>query len=175
MPSPDSRQKWRHSRNQQLNKFGVFVADAAQTVNVTASNLVKINSDETAVDSYALSANGNKAGYVTMIAGDGQAFTPKAEPVQMHVIKVGDSLYRGEVKVILSDNPLAEKVTFMHTGDLAGSTDKFDYDWRIAAPEDGLPPAVSERNKINWCHGHDLHDRVETSAADPNCGNSRYE
>jgi hypothetical protein len=130
------------------NKFGVFVADAAKTVNVTASNLVEITSDETAVDSYALSANGNQAGYVTLIAGDGQAFTPKAEPVQMHVIKVGGSLYRGEAKVILSDNPLAEKVTFMHTGDLAGSTDKFDYDWRIAAPEDGLPPAVSERNPI---------------------------
>ncbi|MBT6103448.1 MAG: hypothetical protein HOH62_06050 [Verrucomicrobia bacterium] len=130
------------------NKFGVFVPYGKPAI-VPASNLVKITSDETAVDSYALSANGNKAGYVTLIAGDGQAFTPKAEPVQMHVIKVGGSLYRGEAKVILSDNPLAEKVTFMHTGDLAGSTDKFDYDWRIAAPEDGLPPAVSERNPIS--------------------------
>ena len=91
------------------NKFGVFVADPAQTVDVTASNLVEITSDETAVDSYALSANGNQAGYVTLIAGDGQAFTPKAEPVQMHVIKVGGPLYRGEAKVILSDNPLSPK------------------------------------------------------------------
>ena len=128
---------------------GTYVADDAQAKLISAVDLVQINSDETAVDSYALSANGTKGGYVTLIAGDGQAFTPKDEPVQMHVIKVGGPLYRGEAKVILSDNPLAEKVTFMHTGDLAGSTKDFDYDWRMAAPEDGLPPAVSERSLIN--------------------------
>ena len=116
---------------------------------VTTGDLVEVKSDETAVDSYALSANGTKSGYVTLIAGDGQAFTPKDEPIQMHVIKVGGPLYRGEAKVVLSDNPLAEKVTFIHTGDLAGSTKDFDYDWRMAAPEDGLPPAVSERSLIN--------------------------
>ncbi len=131
------------------NKPGSFIPDINEEDEVAAENLVEISSDETAVDSYALSANGNQSGYVTLIAGDGQAFTPEEEPVQMHVIKVGGPLYRGEAKVILSDNPLAEKVTFMHTGDLAGSTKDFDYEWRIAAPEDGLPPAVSERKPIN--------------------------
>ena len=54
-----------------------------------------------------------------------------------------------EAKVILSDNPLAEKVTLMHTGDMGGATDKFKYDWRIASPEDGSPPDVSVRTAIN--------------------------
>jgi hypothetical protein len=130
-------------------KAGVFVVDAAKTVNVTAANLVEIVSDETAVDSYALTANGNKYGYVTLIAGNSQAHTPKAEPVQMHVIKIDGPLYRGEAKVILSDNPLAEKVTLMHTGDMGGATNQFKYDWRIASPEDGSPPDVSVRTAIN--------------------------
>ena len=130
-------------------KRGSFIPDESKTNQIKVDSLVEITSDETAVDSYALSANGSKEGYVTLIAGDGQAFTPKDEPVQMHIIKVSGPLYRGESKVILSDNPLAEKVTLLHTGDLAGRNNDFEYDWRIAAPEDGLPPAVSEKTLIN--------------------------
>ena len=40
-------------------------------------------------------------------------------------------------------------VTLMHTGDMGGATDKFNYDWRIASPEDGSPPDVSVRTAIN--------------------------
>ena len=130
-------------------KAGVYISDVSQEVKKTASQLVEIVSDETAVDSYALSADGNKSGYVTLIAGNGQAFTPKEEPVQMHVIKVDGPLYKGEAKVLLSDNPLSEKVTLMHTGDLAGSTNNFEYEWRTASADGGAPPDVFERVLIN--------------------------
>jgi len=42
--------------------------------------------------------------------------------------------------VITAANPLSEMVTFQHTSDLAGRIDEYEYQWKIAAPVDGLPP-----------------------------------
>ncbi len=120
---------------------GTYVVDEEKTVSVGVGDLAEITSDETAVDSYALSATGPGSGYVTVIEADGWAFTQPGDPVSMHVFKVGGSLYTGEVKVIVSDNPLSELVSFQHTADLAGRSGEFEYEWKIAAPVEGQPPA----------------------------------
>ncbi|MDX1951027.1 MAG: hypothetical protein SFY81_02520 [Verrucomicrobiota bacterium] len=118
---------------------GVPVHQAAL---VHASELAEIRHSDTAVDSYALTAVGPGVGYVTLVAGQGIAFTPPADPVSVKIIKVVDTLYRGEVKVILSSNPLAEKVTMQQIVDLAGKVEDFDFEWWIASPVDGAPPPV---------------------------------
>ena len=123
-----------------LSVPGTYIADEKQTVSVGVGDLAEVTSDETAVDSYALSATGPGSGYVTVIEADGWSFTQPGDPVSMHVFKVGGSLYTGEVKVIVPENPLSETVSFQHTADLAGRSAEFEYEWKIAAPVDGLPP-----------------------------------
>lgn len=120
--------------------LGTFSPNPELALSVGAGSLAPINSDNTAVDSYALSATGPGHGYVTLIESDGTAFTEPGDPVAMHIFKVGDRLYPGELKVIPAPNPLSEQITFQHTGDLAGRASEYEYQWKIAAPVDGLPP-----------------------------------
>jgi hypothetical protein len=134
-----------------------------QAVEIHVGDLAEVKHSDTAVDSYALTAIGPGTGYVSIIAGQGMAFTPPEEPVSIKIIKVVDTLYRGEVKVILSSNPLAEKVTMQQVVDLAGKVENYDFEWWIAAPSDGAPPAVYGNTTTNllfsgspdpWHHLH---------------------
>lgn len=127
---------------------GTFVPDHSRDVPVAAGELAVITDDDVAVDSYALTALGPGAGFVTLIAGNGRAFTPPDEPVSVLIIRVSDKLYRGELKVIESSNPLSERLTLQQVVDLAGQTDQFEFDWKITAPVDGLPPAVYENRRV---------------------------
>lgn len=119
---------------------GTFIP--GPTTEVGPDGLSEITDEDVAVDSYALTAMGPGIGYVTLIAGNGEAFTPDADPVSLHVIRVARALYQGQVKVILADNPLAEKVTLQQVVDLAARTGDYDFEWRIASPVDGAPPSV---------------------------------
>ncbi|MFM1942368.1 MAG: hypothetical protein RI897_1350 [Verrucomicrobiota bacterium] len=119
---------------------GTFVPVAF--LNQGAYELTEVWDDDVAVDSYALTATGSGTGFVTLITGNGQAFTPEDEPVGMHVLRVAPTLYTGAVKPILSSNPLAEKVTMQQVVDLAGQTGDYGFEWLIASPVDGAPPAV---------------------------------
>lgn len=104
--------------------------------------LAEVFYGDSAVDSYALSASGGGSGYVVLGVGNGRAFTPPGEPVSLHVVKVTAPLYRGELKVIASSNPLDEKLTLQHSGDFAGHPEEFDFEWRYAPPVDGIPPLL---------------------------------
>src|SRR4030095_15576643 len=105
--------------------------------------VAEVTDDDVAVDSYALTAIGPGTGYVTLIAGNGLSHTPEGDPVSMEVIRVVPNLYRGEVNVIESENPLNEKLTLQQVVDLAGHAEDYTFDWRITAPVDGQPPAKS--------------------------------
>lgn len=104
----------------------------SDTEPVGENELAAINSPNTAVDSYALTATGQGAGWVTLVFGDGAAFTPVGDPVQVKVIKVAPQLYTGDIKVILSKNPLDEQVRLRHSGDFAGQPEDYDFEWRWA-------------------------------------------
>lgn len=121
---------------------GQFIVNPNATVIRAYGELVAISDNNTPVDSYALSAAGPGQGYLTVIVGNGAAFTPPGEPVSMYVLRVTGDLYQGEVKVIPSDNPLSELITFEHTGDLAAKTADYEYEWKSAPPVDGFPPVV---------------------------------
>ena len=121
---------------------GTYIPDDSQTVAIGVGDLAEIGNANIPVDSYALSATGPGSGYVTLIEASGTDRTKPGDPVSMHVLRVGGGLNRGEVKVQLSSNPLSELVTFQFTGDMAARYDEFEYEWKIAAPVDGLPPQV---------------------------------
>ncbi len=112
----------------------------------TAQDLVSIVDDDEAVDSYALTAMGPGSGYISLIAGDGEAFSAIDDPVSILILKVDPNLHPGELKIILSDSPLAEKVTLQQVIDLASLTENYDVQWKTGAPVDGLAPAVDPFN-----------------------------
>lgn len=122
-------------------KKGTYTVDSSVTVKGDA--LAKITSAETAVDSYALTATGEGEGYVTMVFGNGSAFTPPGDPVQVKVFKVVPQLYTGELKVLLSKNPLDEQVTLRHTGDYAGRPEDYEFEWGYAPGLATAPPVYS--------------------------------
>ncbi len=89
-----------------------------------------ITDPDTAVAGYALSSTGSGTGYVTLVFGNGKAFTDPGDPVQMQIIKVVPDLYPGDLKVLLSSNPLDEKVTLRHSGDYGGQPENFEFRYR---------------------------------------------
>jgi len=121
---------------------GVAGDSAPAPNSVEIGSLAAITHDDTAVDSYALSASGPGTGYVTLISNDGNDPSKSGLPITVYIIRVGQPMYRGEVKVLYSSNPLDEKVTFQHTADLGGKFSDFDYEWMIQPPVDGADPKI---------------------------------
>ncbi len=122
---------------------GQFAPDPAASLTLDAAQVIEVSSDNTAVDSYALSAVGPGTGYVTLVAGNGRAFTAADEPVTLYVIRVGPRFESGQLKVLPAENPLSELVSFQHTPDLAGRGGDYEYQWMIAPPVQGSPLAVT--------------------------------
>ncbi len=119
---------------------GTYVASTNGVRTVAVGDLAEVQSDNEAVDSYALSATGPGSGYVTLVEAGGAAFATPGDPVQVHVFRVGGWLATGELKVLPASNPLSELQTLQHTPDLAGRFAEYEYEWKIAAPVDGRPP-----------------------------------
>ena len=109
-------------------KAGQEVADRKVAVKERSD----ITDPDTAVAGYALSSTGGGTGYVTLVFGNGKAFTDPGDPVQMQIIKVVPDLYPGDLKVLLSSNPLDEKVTVRHSGDYGGQPENFEFRYRYA-------------------------------------------
>jgi hypothetical protein len=120
----------------------IYKADATLDQNVNGATFTQVTDPDTAVDSYALSSTGDGTGYVTLLFGNGQAFTDGGDPVVMQIVRVNDVLYRGDLKVLLSSNPLDEQVTLRHSGDYGGKSDNFTFQWRYSFPVNGAPPAL---------------------------------
>ncbi|MCF7674053.1 MAG: hypothetical protein K9M97_01820 [Akkermansiaceae bacterium] len=121
---------------------GTYIVDPSRNVTVGPQQIAQIVSDDTAVDSYAASAAGGGTGFVVMAAGDGDASTPPAEPVSLEVFKVAPPLYRGELKIVESANPLDEKLTLQHSGDFAGEPGDYEFAWITGQPVAGFPPTL---------------------------------
>lgn len=124
---------------------GTYIPDETQTVNVGENELAKIAHANTAVDSYAVTATGDGAGWVTMMFGNGNNpdQQPQGDPVQVKVFKVAPTLYAGELKAIYGKNPLDEQVTLRHTGDFAARPQDYEFEWRWAPASATAPPVYT--------------------------------
>jgi len=66
---------------------------------------------------------GRGVGYVTVAFNNSTNLNDPPDPISLNVIKVTCPIYRGEIKAIKPDNPLAEKLTLRHSGDFAGKAE----------------------------------------------------
>jgi hypothetical protein len=123
-------------------KRGTYIVDTTKNTVIAPNALAAVTNDDTAVDSYAISAVGGGMGYVVMAVGNGRAFTPVDEPVSVYVFRVVPPLYRGELKIIQSSNPLDEKLALRHSADFAGQPEGYDFEWMYAPPVNGAPPEL---------------------------------
>jgi hypothetical protein len=126
-------------------QFGSYIADPNLNATAGESELAIISSPNTAVDSYAITATGQGTGFVTMVFGNGgnPDQQPQGDPVQVQVFKIADELYVGDLKVVLSSNPLDEQVTLRHSGDFAGKPEDYNFEWRWATGEASAPATYS--------------------------------
>lgn len=137
---------------------GTFVPSSPEEVGPT--DLAEVKDDDVAVDSYALTAVGPGTGYVSLLAGNGfnTDVQPADEPVAVQILRVVDKLYPGELKIVQSSNPLAEKLTLQQVVDLAGQVEEYEFEWMIAPPVDGQPTAVYQNTRqlllgdVSWNH-----------------------
>ncbi len=77
-------------------------------------------------------------GYVVLAENDDESLG--ALPVALHVIRVAEGPYRGEIKVIKSDDLFDEKLTLRHSGDFGGEPEKVYFSWYYKPDNTGLPP-----------------------------------
>ena len=126
-------------------QFGSYIVNPNLNTTPGERDLSVISSPNTAVDSYAITATGQGTGYVTMVFGNGgnPDQQPQGDPVQVQVFKIADQLYVGDLKVVLSSNPLSEQVTLRHSGDFAGNPEDYDFEWRWASGEASAPATYS--------------------------------
>ena len=122
---------------------GSYIVDTTKNADVGENELTFVSSPDTAVDSYALTGTGKGSGYVTLVFGNGKAFTPDGDPVAVQIIKVSPQLYVGDLKVISSSNPLDEKVTLRHSADFAAKPEDYEFDWRWATGAASSPATYS--------------------------------
>jgi hypothetical protein len=125
-------------------KLGTYKSNGSPQP-VGAEELVAITDSDTTVAGYAMTATGSADGWVTLLLGNGGKSTPAAEPVSIEVFKVAPRLNLGELKTILSPNPLDEKTSLRHTGDFAARPQDYDFEWRYSSPaaSGGKPPVYS--------------------------------
>ena len=120
-------------------QFGSYIVDHTKDADRGENDLSPVSSSDTAVDSYAITATGQGTGFVTMVFGNGRSFTPEGDPVQVKIFQVAEQLYVGDLKVLLSSNPLDEQVTLRHSGDFAGKPEDYDFEWRWSTGEASAP------------------------------------
>jgi uncharacterized delta-60 repeat protein len=112
---------------------------AVNNLAVQAAQVRIVGSNDLA-DSLALTAGLAKGtGYVTLAfnnATNRMLLKDRGTPVSIEIIKVTCPFYRGDLKVLFSDNPLDEKVTLRHTGDFAGKAGEYTFEWRYGPTRD---------------------------------------
>ncbi len=120
---------------------GTYVSDG-NPVTVGPVTLAQPSDSDTSVVDYALTATGKGSGWVSLVFGDGEAFTPSGDPVSVAVFRVAPRLHAGELKVEPSSNPLDEMVSLRHSSDFAARSTDYEFEWRYAPPQGGVAPPV---------------------------------
>lgn len=142
-----------------VEENGVYVVSADSdgfNYSIGFDEVARVDDDDIAVDSYAITAMGPGTGYVTVLTGNGNAFTDPNDPVGMFVFKVVNDLHTGLLVDVPSDNPLSEKLTMQQVVDLSGSAvGDFVFEWKIAAPSGDVAPLIANEDVVTALLGSD--------------------
>ena len=123
----------------------------SDAINLLPSDVIPVTGGTTNYDSLALTAGfARRGGFVTLAFGNNPVLSPKDEPVSLVVIRVDCPPFPGDVRVVDSDNPFDEKLTLRFTGDFAGRTDEYIFEWYSFPPVDGLPSTLPYTSWIKF-------------------------
>ena len=93
--------------------------------------------DYSPVSNYALMANGNDAGYVTIVENDNPDTSVVSEglPVNLQVIRVVPELYAGTIRPLTDPlNKLSEMLTVQYNEPFGPASENFFFQWRRNGP-----------------------------------------
>ncbi|HEY5912361.1 MAG TPA: hypothetical protein VJA21_17305 [Verrucomicrobiae bacterium] len=123
-----------------LSMNGTFRTAVGQ-LKAVAANVWEVAPNQPFNQPLALTAGlATGVGYVTLALNNNYTNPIPTGPVSLQIIKVSCPLYKGELKVLFSENPFDEKITLRHSGDFAGKADNYIFEWRTLPPgTDGLP------------------------------------
>jgi len=79
---------------------------------------------------------GTGVGFVTIVENNDERLS--GLPVTLHVIRVDDGPFRGDLKVLYPDNVFDEKLTLRHSGDFGGEPQNLEFEWYYKADNPGF-------------------------------------
>ncbi|HEX5218398.1 MAG TPA: LamG-like jellyroll fold domain-containing protein [Verrucomicrobiae bacterium] len=82
---------------------------------------------------------GTGTGFITVVENNDSTL---GLPVKLHVIRVADGPFRGDIKVLYPDNVFDEKLTLRHSADFGGEPQRFEFEWYYM-PDD---PSLNHTN-----------------------------
>jgi hypothetical protein len=83
---------------------------------------------------------GTGTGYITVVENNDSSLS--GLPVTLHVIRVADGPFRGDIKVLKSDNVFDEKLTLRHSADFGGEPQRFEFEWYYKPVEAETDPSI---------------------------------
>jgi len=83
---------------------------------------------------------GTGSGYVTVVENNDPGLA--GLPVTLHVIRIADGPYRGDIKVLYPDNVFDEKLTLRHSGDFGGEPQRFEFEWYYMPDDPALDHTI---------------------------------
>lgn len=90
-------------------------------------------------------------GFVTLVENDDESLG--SAPVALHVLKVGEPVYGGVIKIIKPVNVFDEKLTLRHNADFAGEPERFTLEWYFKEDTTGFaPPLPVGNDKTGWTY-----------------------
>jgi FG-GAP repeat len=120
-----------------LSADAAFTA-AANTLYNNARNTIPILDPTDPVEAYALTTGyAEGTGFVTLALGNDPN---RSDTVSLQIIKVVPELEPGQALVIESGNPFDERLTLRHSGDFAGRSDQYLFEWKTIADLNGVAP-----------------------------------
>ena len=136
-------------------RSALYTLKSASNAALQGSSMIKFAEMKalTAGDAHGERLETNYAGkqsgyYVTLAFNNDPDDCPG--PVTLSVIKVDCPLYRGEIKVIESDDAFEEKVTLRHNGDFGGNSDSKWFQWKYLSADFSGIPAGPDNPGENW-------------------------
>lgn len=90
------------------------------------------------------------SGYVTIAENDAPQL--RGYQINLHLIYVTNRLFRGDLKVLESDNVFDERLTLRHSADFAGEPQNYEFEWYYQPDQNGTSPPfpVLTPGHVNW-------------------------